>query len=189
MNPTHRAPWYAAALVALGMLAASDAVRANHYILPCGDQCDPAPPLAYIGNVSSDYATVIDTSTNTVIATVDVGQTTTGVAMSPDGTRVYMANGRSLVVIETATGARVYLSNGAVVDTATNEVVATIPAVARGLAINSSGTRIYAPQETPPALLVIDTETGAVVAAIPLEGTPYAVGQFVTPTARDHPGR
>ncbi len=63
-----------------------------------------ATPFAYItdlyGNVS-----VIDTATNTVVATVRVGLNPFGIAVNPDGTRVYVANGddKSLSVINTAT--------------------------------------------------------------------------------------
>jgi DNA-binding beta-propeller fold protein YncE len=35
---------------------------------------------------------VIDTATNTVIATIDVGVTPWGVAIGPDGTRVYVTD-------------------------------------------------------------------------------------------------
>jgi YVTN family beta-propeller protein len=54
---------------------------------------------------------VIDTGTNTVVATIPVGDLV-GVAITPDGTRTYVANLGSNTV--------------SVIDTATNTVVATI---------------------------------------------------------------
>ena len=56
---------------------------------------------------------VIDTATNTVIATIPVGLVPFGVAITPDGTRAYVTNEDSNTV--------------SVIDIATNTVVATIP--------------------------------------------------------------
>jgi YVTN family beta-propeller protein len=43
-------------------------------------------------NLESASVSVVDTSTNTVIATVGVGQNPTRIAMSPEGTRAYVIN-------------------------------------------------------------------------------------------------
>jgi YVTN family beta-propeller protein len=58
-----------------------------------------AAPFAYITNSGSNNVSVIDTATNTVIATVSVeshpsgvGAWPAGVAVTPDGTKVYVAN-------------------------------------------------------------------------------------------------
>jgi YVTN family beta-propeller protein len=56
---------------------------------------------------------VIDTASNTVVATIPVGQIPQGVAITPDGTRAYVTNGVDNTV--------------SVIDTASNTVVATIP--------------------------------------------------------------
>ena len=57
---------------------------------------------------------VIDTATNTVVATVPVGLFPLGgIAITPDGTRAYVTNSNSNTV--------------SVIDTATNTVVATVP--------------------------------------------------------------
>ena len=56
---------------------------------------------------------VIDTATNTVSATIPVGNVPVGVAVSPDGSKVYVANSASNTV--------------SVINTATNTVSATIP--------------------------------------------------------------
>ena len=55
---------------------------------------------------------VIDTATNNVTATVTVGNNPFGVAVTPDGTKVYVANRVS--------------NNVSVIDTATNNVTATV---------------------------------------------------------------
>jgi YVTN family beta-propeller protein len=56
---------------------------------------------AYITNNQSNYMSVINTVTNQVTATIPVGGGW-GVAVSPDGSKVYVANGE-LAVIDTAT--------------------------------------------------------------------------------------
>ena len=83
-----------------------------------------AAPFAYITNNGSNNVSVIDTSTNTVIATVPVGSLPFGVAVHPAGTRVYVTNISS--------------NNVSVIDTVTNTVVATVPlgAEPRGVAVH-----------------------------------------------------
>ena len=52
-----------------------------------------AAPFAYIGNNEVNTVTVIDTASNTVVATVAVGgSAATWVAINPAGTRVYVGN-------------------------------------------------------------------------------------------------
>ena len=56
---------------------------------------------------------MIDTSTNNVTATVPVEKWPEAVAVTPDGTKAYMANSFSNTV--------------SIIDTATNNVTATVP--------------------------------------------------------------
>jgi len=135
---------------------------------PLGIAVNPAGTRVYVANVFlrdnaslNFYVSVIDTSSNTIIANVPTGPVEPrGIAMNASGTRVY-------------------LSSGAVIDTATNAVIGTIPASSRGLAFDPIGGRILAPREEPPSLLIIDVQTGVVVQSVPLDGTPFAFGQFV----------
>lgn len=71
-----------------------------------------AAPLAYITNQLSNDVSVLDTATNTVVATIPVGSAPRGVAVHPAGTFVYVANNGSGTV--------------SVLDTATNTVIATV---------------------------------------------------------------
>ena len=48
--------------------------------------------IAYVVNNLSDNVSVIDTSANTVIATIPVGDGPQRVAFSPDGSRAYVTN-------------------------------------------------------------------------------------------------
>jgi YVTN family beta-propeller protein len=61
---------------------------------------------------TSNSVSVIDTASNTVVATVGVGMNPFGVAITPDGTRAYVTNANS--------------SSVSVIDTASNTVVATV---------------------------------------------------------------
>src|SRR5215813_91171 len=47
---------------------------------------------AYVTNGADNTVSVIDTGANSVVATTPVGAGPTGVAVTPDGTRVYVTN-------------------------------------------------------------------------------------------------
>ena len=53
-------------------------------------RCQPA----YVTNAGGDTVSVIDTATNTVNATIPVGDRPSAVAVNPDGTLAYVANSR-----------------------------------------------------------------------------------------------
>src|SRR5262245_18623066 len=72
-----------------------------------------AQARAYVTNFCDNKISVVDVDTNTVTATVQVGQNPFGVVITPDGARVYVTNNSSGTV--------------SVIDTRTNTVVATIP--------------------------------------------------------------
>ena len=71
-----------------------------------------AQPFAYVANPDSNSVSVIDTASNTVVATVRVVGCPNGVAITPDGFRAYVTD----------------QCNGSVsvIDTASNTVVATV---------------------------------------------------------------
>ncbi|AKB52174.1 hypothetical protein MSBRW_2921 [Methanosarcina barkeri str. Wiesmoor] len=71
-----------------------------------------ASSFAYIANLESNSVSVIDTATDTVTATVNVGIEPSGAAVSPDGTRVYVTNCMSNSV--------------SVIDAAKNKVIDTV---------------------------------------------------------------
>jgi YVTN family beta-propeller protein len=72
----------------------------------------PDGARVYVTNEGNNSVSVIDTSTNNVIATVNVGINPNGIAVTPDGKKVYVANH--------------YSNNVSVIDTALNEVTATL---------------------------------------------------------------
>jgi YVTN family beta-propeller protein len=72
-----------------------------------------ARSFAYVTNGRSNDVSVINTATNTVVATVPVGLSPGGVAITPNGAFAYVANFSS--------------NDVSVINTATNTVVATVP--------------------------------------------------------------
>ncbi|AKB80210.1 collagen triple helix repeat domain protein [Methanosarcina horonobensis HB-1 = JCM 15518] len=73
-------------------------------------QNDLSAEYAYVPNEKSNTVSVINTTTNTVVSTVTVGNVPVGVAVSPDGTKVYVTNfgndeipGRTVSIIDTVT--------------------------------------------------------------------------------------
>src|SRR5215813_2594087 len=62
-----------------------------------------AAPFAYVTNSFDNTVSVLDTATNTVVATVPVGPIPFGVAITPDGAHAYVANQGSDTVSVLAT--------------------------------------------------------------------------------------
>jgi YVTN family beta-propeller protein len=111
MNPRISALVAIAAFAAAGVLGSTQGLAQNAYIT---------------NNASSNNVSVIDTRTNKVTATVPVGAGPWGVAVSPDGRKVYTANWYYTV---------------SVIDTATNAVT-SIPNIWNGVGGNTMGIAV-----------------------------------------------
>ena len=83
---------------------------------PHGLAVTPDGKRVYVAILDDNNVSVIDTASNTVVATVPVGTNLQGVAVTPDGKHVYVTNANSLGTVS-------------VIDTATNTVEATTLAV------------------------------------------------------------
>ena len=121
-----------------------------------------------VGNTGADHqVAVIDTATNTVTATVLVGNDPNGVAVSPDGAKVYVSN--------------MYDNNVSVIDTATNTVTASVPVgnYPNGVAVAPDGSKVYVANGGYNDVSVIDTATNTVTATVPTGTNPQGVS--VTP--------
>lgn len=160
---------------------------------------------AYVANNGSNTLSVIDTSANTVVATIPVGAGPQGVAVNPATSRVYVTNNfnGTLSVIDTTgntvltnvpVGAgprgvavnpsanRAYVSNGnsstlSVIDTNSNTVVTTIPVGAgpHGVALNSAANRVYVANNGNGTLSVVDATSNTVIATVPVNSGPQGV--------------
>jgi YVTN family beta-propeller protein len=131
-----------------------------------------AVPYAYITN--NDYPgtiTIIDTATNTVINTVSVGNAPLGVAVNPEGTKVYVASWSSNTV--------------SVIDTSTNTVIDTVDVgiQAWGIAVNPAGTTVYVTGSDSGIVSVINTTTNTVTATVDVGS--YPVGVAVAPDGKN----
>jgi YVTN family beta-propeller protein len=111
-----------------------------------------AQNFAYVTNSGSGTVSVIDTTTDTVTATVSVGSRPFGVAAN--STRVYVTNSGS--------------NDVSVIDTNNNTVVATIPVGLRplGVAVNPQGTRAYVANSGSGSLSIIDASTNTVITTL-----------------------
>jgi YVTN family beta-propeller protein len=123
---------------------------------------------------------VIDTASNSLKATITIGNLPTvgtagvllsGIAISPDGTRVYVSNGE---------GNQIWA-----IDTASNQVVATIPTTVLGfvgVSISPDGSRLYAASIGNPSVVdVIDTKTNSMVTSVALPGSDVPTQIRMTP--------
>jgi YVTN family beta-propeller protein len=118
---------------------------------------------AYVADgINSNTVSVIDSSSNTIVATATVGSAPGGVAVTPDGTRAYVANNHSNSV--------------SVIDTSSNTVVATVAvgSAPGGVAMTPDGTRACVTNVLSNSVSLIDTSSNTVVATV-------TVGRFTVP--------
>ena len=116
---------------------------------------------AYIAGGDKVY--VINVATNTVIDTIAVGDDASGVSVSSDGSKVYIANlsGNTVNVINTAT----------------NIVTATIPVDGwtQGICVSPDGSKVYVASIDSSSVNVINTSTNTVIAKIKVGAEPAGV--------------
>jgi YVTN family beta-propeller protein len=117
---------------------------------------------------------VIDTATNTVIATILIDRVHNGVAVTPDGSKVYVAGSRGRFG-----GARP--DSVCVIDPVTNAVIATVPVGFSpfGVAVVPDGSKVYVANSSSNTVSVIDAVTNAAIATVPVGLG--AAGVAVTP--------
>jgi YVTN family beta-propeller protein len=137
-----------------------------------------AAPFAYITNEDSNNVSVIDTATDTVVATVSVGIQPYGVAVSPDGAKVYVTNLGDYPSYE---------GTVSVIDTATNTAIATVPVGIHpfGVAVSPDGSKVYVANSgiypnNEGTVSVINTTTNTVTATVDDVGS-SSVGVAVNP--------
>jgi YVTN family beta-propeller protein len=160
---------------------------------------------AYVTNYGGTTVSVIDTSTNTVSATVTGLNVPQGVAINPAGTYAYVTNYgiNTVSVINTSTntvsatvtvgsgpvnvainpaGTYAYVTNYgsstvSVINTSTNTVSATVTVGTHpiGVAINPAGTYAYVANVGSSTVSVIDTSTNTVSATVTGLNAPQGV--------------
>jgi YVTN family beta-propeller protein len=144
----------------------------------------------FVANNFVNTVSVIDTATNTVIATITVGSGPGGVAVTPDLRRDGDGDRRDERE-DKARASKVYVANHndntvSVIDAATNTVIGSPITVGNdpyGVAVTPNGRRVYVTNRSSNTVSVIDTATNTVI------GSPIPVGNFpigvaVTPDGR-----
>ena len=132
----------------------------------CGGAPAWAHDNAYIANVNDGTISVISTASDTVTATIAVGYFPIGVAVTSDGSKVYV----------TTTNDTVW-----VIATVSNTVTAIIPVGVnpQSLAVSRDGSKVYVANIDDNTVSVISTASNAVTATIPVGTGPFGVA--VTP--------
>ena len=127
--------------------------------------------FAYVPNSVSNNVSVIDTTTNTVVATIPVGQTPFGVAV----------DSQTVLTFVYITNAGPTSNSVSVIDVNTNTVIATIPVGTRpvGVAVTPDKSFVYVANLDSNDVSVIDTSSNTVIATIPVAIQPHGI--VVTP--------
>jgi kumamolisin len=114
------------------------------------------------GRLPGGSVSVIDPTTNLMVALIPVGREPRGVAVAPDRAHVYVANAGGTV---------------SVIATTTNTVAATVP-VGQGpqsLAVTPDGTRVYVANEQDGTVSVIAAATSTIEKTVPVGADPRGV--------------
>jgi YVTN family beta-propeller protein len=137
------------------------------YTAAFGIALDPAGSRAYAAGGPGIYY-VIDTATNSVVATPVAGYDTKGVAIDPAGHRLYVTSKDRLQIF----------------DTATNQVVKSFNDFGQdlnGVVVNRAGSRIYVVAQQSHVLTVIDAAVLGVVARVTLGSGKGPIGLALDP--------
>lgn len=135
-----------------------------------GTMAGHAAPKAYVGLFGDNTVAVIDTGTNRVLTTIPIPAGPHGLAMSPDGRRVYASSDGASTV--------------SVISTVTDRVVSAIEVgkSPHGLAITPDGRTVLVAVFGTSQVAFIDTVRNEVVAKIPV-GSPHNIA--ITPDGRE----
>ena len=141
--------------------------------LDAGSSIDAAPQVActlnaYVSNSNSDSVSVIDTTTNTVVATIPTGKAPVNPTFTPDRRHVYVSNSQAGTLT--------------VIDVKTNQTT-TIPAGGdrpSGLAFSPDGNTVFVSligqsYNSPGSLVSIKLGTGAISQPLPMGADPERI--------------
>jgi YVTN family beta-propeller protein len=114
---------------------------------------------------------VIDTRANAVTAIIPVGVTPAGLAVSPDGSKLYVTNQGFIPPGNTIS----------VIGTTTNTVIATISVgnFPIGVSVTPDGSKVLVANNESSSVSVIDAAKNVVTATIPVPN--FAFGSFIGP--------
>ena len=123
----------------------------------------------YIGSVSADVVTVVDTTSGlSVVAAIPIAGSPNSVAVAPSGDKVYVGSVGEIVEIDAATNT---VSDS--IPLGINPKNSSVPISASGLAISPSGGLLYVAGINADAVIVIDLSTKNVIDVIPVVNNPF----------------
>jgi gliding motility-associated-like protein len=137
------------------------------------EQCVVSPDNArvYLDLFDEDRVAFIDAITNTVIAYYATDSRPTGVEVSNDGTKLYVANQNSntLIIYNTTTGARI-----------ATITLAPIPSPfgdggAAGITLNHANTKVYVSIQDISTVKVVDLSTNTVTGSVNVGSRPFGI--------------
>lgn len=134
------------------------------YASPAAVQSQEAFPKAYVTLQGVDDVSIVNTATNTVLAdSIKVGTTPVGLALTPDGSQLYVANFASDSI--------------SVVDTVANKVIATITVGKgpRSVLFNTNGTLAYVANHQAGTVSIIDMSRKSAIASISVGKGPWGM--------------
>jgi YVTN family beta-propeller protein len=134
-----------------------------------GIAATPDSRYVYIVRWAKNRVSVIDTTTNTIVGSISVGDDPIGIAISPNGRRAYVTNIGS--------------DDVSVVNTRTNTVVANISVgnFPVGVSVTPDSQRVYVVNALSDNVSVIDAATNTVVDTVAVGDAPWALGSFIGP--------
>jgi YVTN family beta-propeller protein len=106
---------------------------------------------------------VLDTTSNSIVSTIPVGTRPFALAVTPDGSRLYVPNHDSGTV--------------SVIDTATSKVTTDIKVAPNPhwAAISNDGTRVYTANHEAGLVSIIDTSNNSVVGEVKVQVSPHSL--------------
>jgi YVTN family beta-propeller protein len=106
---------------------------------------------------------VLDTTSNSIVSTIPVGTRPFALAVTPDGSRLYVPNHDSGTV--------------SVIDTATSKVTTDIKVAPNPhwAAISNDGTRVYTANHESGVVTIIDTSNNSVVGEVKVQVSPHSL--------------
>jgi YVTN family beta-propeller protein len=146
---------------------------------------------AYVSNEDGHSVTVLDTQRDEVIATIEVGKRPRGLKLDPSGSRLFVAVSGlpkcppTVPDEECAKLERDLKADGiAVVSTTAHKVVKVLAAGSdpEQFAISADGRRLFVANEDIAQVTVVDADSGAHIARIPVGREPEGIG--ISPDGR-----
>ena len=138
---------------------------------PSGVAVSPDGSKVYVANSynltniegSGNNISVINTTTNNVVAAINVGTGPFALAVTPDGTKLFVTN--------------FWSNTTSAIDTANNAVIGTVDVGhgPSGITVSPDGTKAYVANCLDNTTSVIDTINNSVITVVPVGGYPYGV--------------